>query len=159
NFGVATSAHNCSKSSRYILRYGARPEELPDAIQQGLNLAGPTVWQYAKAAGLKPVYIDALGQFGLHDGMNLTEFVMIDETILVRADPPVYLRDSLVAQKLIEALADPTPAFIYVDKFGAHFAYDNKYPPEHARFSVSGDQDSRDKLINSYKNAVAWVVD
>jgi hypothetical protein len=158
NFGVATSGHNCSTFSRYILRYGARPEELPDAIRQGLNLAGPTVWQYAKGAGLKTVHIDAFGQFGLHSGMNLAESVMIDETIRVSANP-VYLRDSVVAEKLIEALADPTPAFIYVDKFGAHFAYDDKYPPEHARFSVSVGQGSRDKLINSYKNAVAWVVD
>jgi glucan phosphoethanolaminetransferase (alkaline phosphatase superfamily) len=159
NFGVATSAHNCSTISRYLLRYGAHPEVLPAAIQRGLNLSGPTIWQYAKTAGLKTVHIDAFGQFGLHSGMSLTEFKMIDQTILVRAEPPVYFRDFLAAEKLIEVLADPTPAFIYVDKFGAHIRYDNKYPPETARFSVSEDQDSRDNLINSYKNAVSWVVD
>jgi Sulfatase len=158
NFGVATSAHNCSTFARYILRYGVRSEDLPDAMKQGLNLGGPTVWQYAKGAGLKTVHIDGFGELGFHSGMSLTESAMIDETIRVKANP-VYLRDSLVAQKLIEALADPTPAFIFVDKFGAHFAYDNKYPLEHARFSVNGDQDSRDRLISSYKNAVAWVVD
>src|SRR5262249_7517177 len=53
NFGIATSAHNCSAQSRYLLRYGARPEELPDAILGGLNLGGPNIWQYAKHAGLK----------------------------------------------------------------------------------------------------------
>jgi hypothetical protein len=42
NFGVAVSAHNCSTMSRYMLRYGVRPEELPWVIQQrGLNLYGP----------------------------------------------------------------------------------------------------------------------
>ena len=58
NFGVAISGHNCSAYSRYIFRYGAKMETLPHALAHGLNLPGPTIWQYAKAAGMRTVYID-----------------------------------------------------------------------------------------------------
>src|SRR5262249_30108858 len=42
--------------------------------------------------------------------------------------------------------------------FGAHFPYDDKYPVEDARFPMIGGDD-RERLISSYKNAVAWSVD
>jgi glucan phosphoethanolaminetransferase (alkaline phosphatase superfamily) len=157
NFGVAVSAHNCSTISRYILRFGIRPEELPQALRGGLNVGGPTIWQYAKAAGLKTVYIDAFGHlYGLHSGMTVLEYAMVDQKTLVRGKPR-YLLDSIIAQKLTEALADPTPSFIYVEKYGVHVPYDDKYPPAQERFPVSGD--ARERTIALYKNAVSWSVD
>jgi glucan phosphoethanolaminetransferase (alkaline phosphatase superfamily) len=105
------------------------------------------------------VYIDGFGggYSSLHSGMSVTENKLIDQTTSVRGDPK-YLRDFFVAKKLTEALAEPEPAFIYVDKFGVHIPYENKYPPDHARFPVISD-DSRQKLIGLYKNAVGWSVD
>ena len=42
---------------------------------------------------------------------------------------PAYLRDQMVVDKLLNALKEEAPAFIYVDKYGVHFPYSNKYPP------------------------------
>jgi lipid A ethanolaminephosphotransferase len=160
NFGIATSAHNCSTISRYILRYGIRPEQLPQAIQGGLNVGGPTIWQYAKRVGLKTIHIDAWGGIygGLHSGMTIPEYRMVDQAIPVKVKPR-YLSDLQVAKELIEALADPTPSFIYVDKYGAHPPYDEKFPSEEGRFSFEGEEDSVGRTFRLYKNAVSWSVD
>ena len=54
--------------------------------------------------------------------------------------------------------------FIYINKLGAHFPYEGKYPedatkysPHMALFEPLSD-DSREKLINSYKNVIRWNV-
>src|SRR3954470_2390694 len=173
NFGVAVSSTNCSLTSRYILRYGIRPEEVPEVFQPGGNHSGPTIWQYAKKAGLKTVYIDGYGNYGLHSGMNLLESGMIDEHIRIKAGVGQgYLRENEVADQLIAALRDPVPAFVYVDKVGVHTPYGDKYPPFLGKYVVDGSLKSRvlasyiglkrdapDNLLNMYKSAVNWSVD
>jgi glucan phosphoethanolaminetransferase (alkaline phosphatase superfamily) len=159
NFGVAASAHNCSAGSRYIFRYGIRPEELPHAIRRGFNAEGPNIWQYAKKAGLRTVHIDAFrGMYGLHSGMTLLEYGMIDQRIAVEAEPK-YLMDSVVARRVIEALADPAPSFIYVEKYGSHAPYDDKYPSEQEWFPINNQEDGPGSIILFYKNAIRWTVD
>jgi lipid A ethanolaminephosphotransferase len=159
NFGVALSGHNCSGYSRYILRYGARAEDLPRALQNGLNLPGPNIWQFAKSAGLRTVYIDGFSsQLRLHSGMSLRETTLIDEYVRIPAALP-HDRDVIVSECLRRALADPAPAFIYVDKYGIHVPYDDKFPPGHAVFKAPPNASYTEKFVTTYKNAVRWNVD
>ena len=54
NFGVAVSGSNCSARSNAILRLGATRDNLIQMIR-----TSPTIWQYAKKAGFRTVFIDA----------------------------------------------------------------------------------------------------
>jgi lipid A ethanolaminephosphotransferase len=55
--------------------------------------------------------------------------------------------------------------FVYVDKFGTHFPYDESSPPDFNRFArpdgtrFEYHRNTLDDLIGSYKNAIAWSVD
>jgi hypothetical protein len=158
DFGTALSAHNCSTASRFIMRYGLRPEDLPQALRAGLSTASPNIWRYAKKAGFKTVYIDGFARiWALHSGMALRELEDIDEHIKITTEP-FYRVDMDVAQALADVLKRPGKAFIYVDKFGSHFPYTDKYPPERRIFAPSRGSE-RSELIAEYKNAVNWSVD
>ena len=58
DFGPALSGGNCSHYSNALLRFTASPQELGHAV-----LETPTIWQYAKKAGYRTVYIDAQSAF------------------------------------------------------------------------------------------------
>ncbi len=159
DMGVAISSHNCSSYSRTIFRYGVRSDDLRYQLSGGLNFAGPNIWQYAHAAGFKTVYVDGFStdSWWLHSGMTLREASFIDQHIPI---PPAEncSRDVEVANRLIEALKDPAPALIYVDKYGLHSPYDDKYPVGEAHFPTE-DLPRRAELIAHYKNGLRWSVD
>lgn len=159
DMGVAISSHNCSSYSRYTFRYGARPDDLRYQLFDGLNFAGPNIWQYAHAAGFKTVYVDGFSTntWWLHSGMSLREASFIDQHIPMPAIEDCQ-RDMEVANRLIEALKDPAPALIYVDKFGLHTPYDDKYPRDEAHFATAG-LARRAQMLAHYKNGVRWSVD
>src|SRR3546814_15966845 len=54
NFGYAASIANCSADTNVSLRYGGTRD---DYVR--INSTLPSIWQYAKKAGLRTVYIDA----------------------------------------------------------------------------------------------------
>lgn len=159
DMGVALSGHNASTYSRYMFRYGARPEGLCEALADGLNMPGPTIWQYASAAGLKTVYVDGFSRDGieLYSGMTLQEVGLIDERMTIPNVAP-HLRDLHVADCLLAALRDPAPAFIFVDKYGVHAPYSERYPAEQAHFAPES-RARRDVYIAEYRNALRWSVD
>jgi glucan phosphoethanolaminetransferase (alkaline phosphatase superfamily) len=168
NFGVAISASNCSTVSRMIFRFGMRRSDLPAGWPEGLRK--PTFWQLAHRAGYKTVYIDAWGsQLSFHSGFSVAEKTLIDsETNIVKK--PAYLRDHELVDKIIDALKQDAPTFIYVDKYGVHYPYSDKYPSAFKRFSTSGAAESsdnrgvggfgwREAMIGHYQNAIFWSVD
>jgi hypothetical protein len=159
DFGVAMSGHNCSAYSRYLLRLGARPEALPEAVIEGLNLAGPNFWQFARAAGYRTVYVDGFSsEQRLHSGMTLQETGFIDRYLTIPKGPPAE-RDVHVGARLLEALAEPGPAFIYVDKFGIHAPYEDKIPAGFATEAPPPGTAPREALLAHYRNALRWGVD
>src|SRR5262249_52314678 len=113
---------NCSYISRTIFRFGMRQSDLPDGWRQGLSR--PTIWQFAHRAGYKTVHIDA----SVHNELSPAEKALVDSNITI-FESPGYLRDQKLVGKLLDALKDEKPAFIYVEKYGVHFPYSNKYPP------------------------------
>jgi hypothetical protein len=172
NFGVATSGSNCSYQSRWMFRRGVRPWQLPDRPSLGRSdedgiVTGPrtTLWQFAKAAGYKTIYVDPwTASYGAeHSGLTDTELALVDERQMLNGTP--YLRDIEAARLVGSVLARKERLFIHVDKFGVHFPYDDDTPPDFNRFARADGtrfdyyRKTADDLEGSYKNAVAWSVD
>jgi glucan phosphoethanolaminetransferase (alkaline phosphatase superfamily) len=73
DFGPAASGGICSNYSNAILRFAAARSDLGSKIN-----TNPTLWQYAKAAGYRTVYIDA--QAGnVKNSSQLQNFMTLDE--------------------------------------------------------------------------------
>jgi glucan phosphoethanolaminetransferase (alkaline phosphatase superfamily) len=176
NFGVAISGGNCSVTSRTIFRFGMRQSDLPNRWREGLKR--PTIWQFAHKAGYRIVRVNAWGHPPLqfHSDLSLGEEALIDSNIDVLENPS-YLRDQLIVDEILAVLKDDKPVFIYVDKYGVHFPYSTKYPPEFQRFPAPVKSDSSigaflknllpptgrgqtpNREIAVYPNAVTWSVD
>jgi hypothetical protein len=173
DFGPASSGSNCSADSNLILRFGPRPQ----AIQHDLAVS-PSIWEYAQRAGYETIYIDMQESTNtLHNWMTAEERQHI-ESVILDGDAPVYLRDRFAGNALRALLASNGKHFVYINKVGAHFPWESKYPPSAAVYrptlgisgnpylaslagqmgllasqaSTAGTQASK----NSYRNAVQW---
>lgn len=172
NYGYAASIANCSADTNVTLRYGGTR-----ADYMRINSTLPSIWQYAKKAGLRTVYIDAQRTGGnLQNLMNdaekkdIDEFVQFDQT-------SVRDRDMAAAAKLIELLNDGKPELVLINKVGAHFPVHDKYPDAFMayrptlprgqftevadtgeRTGFNGQPDDWVLYRNAYKNTVLWNV-
>ncbi|WP_131108371.1 sulfatase-like hydrolase/transferase [Pseudomonas sp. Sample_10] len=172
NYGYAAAIANCSADTNITLRYGGTR-----ADYMRINSTQPSIWQYAKNAGLRTVYIDAQRTGGnLQNLMNDTEKKDIDE--FVQFDQTsVRERDMAAAAKLIELLNDDKPQLVVMNKVGAHFPVHDKYPDAYmayrptlprGQFTEVADTGERngfngqpdDWLLyrNAYKNTLLWNV-
>ncbi|MBC7211495.1 MAG: sulfatase, partial [Pseudomonas sp.] len=116
NFGYAASIANCSADTNVTLRYGGTRG---DYLR--INSTQPSIWQYAKRAGLGTVYIDGQRTGGnLQNLMTETEKRDIDQFIQFD-DTPVVQRDMAALERLVALLKDGKPQLIVVNKVGAHF--------------------------------------
>ncbi|HEU5020197.1 MAG TPA: sulfatase-like hydrolase/transferase [Pseudolabrys sp.] len=162
NFGPAVSGGNCSHYSNAILRFAAKENGIGRQI-----LSNPTIWQYAKKAGFRTVYIDGQAGF-IHNPGKLQNFMTAAEArdidgfyALDEATPIPRLDDKLLDIVLKEVKAD-RPVLIYANKNGAHFPYDEDYPESARLFRPTMSESPTDtsaSRIRSYRNAVRWSVD
>ncbi len=161
NFGRASSAGNCSNYSNALIRFGAARTNIIETVN-----TNPTIWQYAKAAGYRTVYIDAqagnISNPGLMQNiMDLREKADIDSFHAIRGVAS-YEADGMLADLIAKELQSGKPTFIYANKNGAHFPYDDSYPAKEARYlptMTSAGQDTDETRAASYRNAIAWSVD
>jgi glucan phosphoethanolaminetransferase (alkaline phosphatase superfamily) len=172
NYGYAASIANCSADTNVTLRYGGTR-----ADYMRINSTLPSIWQYAKKAGLRTVYIDAQRTGGnLQNLMNAAEKKDIDD--FVQFDrTSVRERDMAAAAKLIELLNDGKPELVVINKVGAHFPVHDKYPDTFmayrptlprgqfvevvdtgTRDGFNGQPDDWLLYRNAYKNTVLWNV-
>lgn len=158
DFGAGLSAHNCSLQSRFMMRYGVRPADMPKGLARGWDHPGPTFWQYASKAGYETIHIS--GFAGLHplQAGGLREAAEINRTIDVNPKE-FHARDEEVLKRLVEVLKSEGSKFIFVEKFGVHTPYEFSYPPAEAVFDVGGHLDLVSRRINHYKNGIRWSVD
>ena len=162
NFGKAVSGGNCSSYANAILRFTAQPENMVESAR-----SYPTLWQWAKKAGFTTVFMDAQAGF-IKDPGKLQNFMTIQETrhidhVYRFENTPTTQLDFALLEKLAGLLKNSEkPLFIYANKNGAHFPYDDDYPEVMKRFrptiTDAGEETLRTK-INSYRNAIAWNVD
>jgi glucan phosphoethanolaminetransferase (alkaline phosphatase superfamily) len=166
DFGPAVSGGNCSNYSNAILRFGASRRDLTHSIN-----TSPTIWQYARKAGYRTVFVNAQatadarvfagGGGKLTNFMTLQEQNDIDLTILIEKGG-MDRADFALLDIVRDELAGGKPAFIYVNKNGAHFPYDRSYPSTEAVYlptMASSGNDNVETRIASYRNAVRWSVD
>lgn len=172
NYGYAASIANCSADTNVTLRYGGTR-----ADYMRINTTMPSIWQYARKAGLRTVYIDAQRTGGnLQNLMNdaekkdIDEFVQFDQT-------SVRDRDMAAAAKLVDLLNDGKPELVVINKVGAHFPVHDKYPDgfmayrptlPRGQFVEVADTGKRDGFNgqpddwvlyrNAYKNTLLWNV-
>lgn len=172
NYGYAASIANCSADTNVTLRYGGTRS---DYLR--INSTLPSIWQYARAAGLGTVYIDAQRTGGnLQNLMTQTEKRDIDQFIQFD-DTPVQDRDMAAVDKLIALLGDDKAQLIVMNKVGVHFPVHDKYPDafmayrpalprgQYADITDTGRRDGfsgqpEDWVLyrNSYKNSLLWNV-
>lgn len=161
NFGMAASGANCSSYSNAILRFGPNRNNLVKTA-----MTNPVIWQYAKKAGYRTVYID--GQSGLNKDpgllqnfMTVSETAYIDRVVRFTGVSSPQLDFELL--KVIEKeLQSDQPVFIYANKNGAHFPYDQGYPKSNTKFRPTvqeAGEDNTQTRVNSYLNVLNWSVD
>ncbi|MBV6287002.1 sulfatase-like hydrolase/transferase [Pseudomonas aegrilactucae] len=172
NYGYAASIANCSADTNVTLRYGGTRD---DYLR--INSTLPSIWQYAKQAGLSTVYIDGQRTGGhLQNLMDANEKRDIDQFIQFDATP-VRERDMAALQALVELLGDGKAQLIVINKVGVHFPVHDKYPDAfmayrpalpRGRYADIADTGQRDGFSgtpedwvlyrNSYKNSLLWSV-
>ena len=162
DFGPAASGGNCSHYSNAILRFAATQDGLGRKL-----LSTPTLWQYAKKAGFRTVFIDGQAGFNRNPG-KLQNFMTAEE---VRDIDGFYALDEKIAPpQLDDRLLDiveteiksDKPVLIYANKNGAHFPYDEGYPKQAALFHPTMSESGFDNAhahIDSFRNVVRWSVD
>ncbi|MGB5724356.1 MAG: sulfatase-like hydrolase/transferase, partial [Parasphingorhabdus sp.] len=172
NFGLAASISHCSAAVNYTLRHGGTR----DAYRR-INGTMPSIWAYAKKAGLETVYIDVPRTKRIFNNlMDKNELRDIDQWIEFD-DVPVQRRDHAAAETLAGFLNDGKRQFIYLQKIGAHFPIHDKYPDAYMRYKpvlprgqflhitdtgdregFSGSQESWVLYRNAYRNTLLWNV-
>ncbi|MBC3361814.1 sulfatase-like hydrolase/transferase [Pseudomonas sp. SWRI154] len=172
NYGYAASVANCSADTNVTLRYGGTR-----ADYMRINSTQPSIWQYARHAGLRTVYIDAQRTGGnLQNLMTKLEKQDIDEFVQFDA-ARVRDRDMAAAAKLLELLGNDRAELVIVNKVGAHFPVHDKYPDDFmsyrpalprgqfqdvsdtgSREGFNGQQDDWLLYRNAYQNTLLWNV-
>ena len=172
NFGLAVSIAHCSAAVNMTLRHGGTRD---DYIR--INGSMPSIWAYAKKAGLETVYIDVPRTKRIFNNMmNESELKDIDQWIEFD-DVPIQRRDHASADALAGFLNDGKRQFIYLNKIGAHFPIHDKYPDEYMRYKpalprgrflnisdtgdrtgFSGTRESWVTYRNAYRNTLIWNV-
>jgi len=159
NFGPAVSAGNCSYLSNAILRFMADRRNLVETVH-----TSPTVWDYAREAGYRTVFIDAqptfLDVYGkLQNLMTPAEALLIDDFHELSSEIKPHLLDDELVRIILEELVKGDRVFIYANKNGAHFPYASGSPdgvePD-GRLSVS---DRFMTEIYNYAKAIKWSTD
>lgn len=180
NFGVMSSIANCSHETNVAFRYGIGRR---DYLRQ--LATNPSMWAYARRAGYETFYFDAQRSGGqLQNGMDPRERSEIDHFVQLPQDVSAQDRDWKIAAAIRRALGPrdgSRPMFAYVNKAGAHFPYEGKYPPERAWFTPvlaheyfgneadprhalrsftesrdAADRETHVRFKNSWMNAAGW---
>jgi glucan phosphoethanolaminetransferase (alkaline phosphatase superfamily) len=161
SYGQASSGAICSSYANALLRFMAARDDVGAKIN-----GNTTVWQYAKAAGYRTVYIDAQAH-AIQNETRLQNFMRLEERKMIDNFYPLVDTTSKDADMTLLAaieaeLAKPGPVFIYANKRGMHFPYDENYDHAKALFHpMESEVEGREinSMINSYRNAVAANVD
>ncbi len=172
NFGYAAAIHTCSANTNAVLRHGGTRKTYQQALE-----SHPSIWACAREVGLRTVYIDAqLADGELQNLMTPEERAEIDDLVQLGDTPPLE-RDMEVARMLAERINNGRPEFIFVNKVGAHFPIQDKYPDEFMRYQPVMERGSTGLVSwtsdrtgfngtppewveyrNSYRNTLLWNV-
>lgn len=165
NLGVANATTNCSHTAHLVLRTGFQDAWLPERVDDLYRL--PTIFAYAKKAGFTTWLVDAQVRQGQHQNALIPDdFNYIDHVITLDRKTPRHVRDEALVPEVRKILEEPGKAFVVVVKWGAHFPWKSNYPDSAEHFTPALDSSwggmteaNREKVFNTYYNAVRWSVD
>jgi len=168
NFGVVNSVSNCSGESSLYLRAGMNPLLHKDIAKDMHNL--PTIYQYAQRAGYTTWLFDAQTKKGfLQDYLTLYDMEDINHFETFDINIPKRTRDLLVLDslsKIVNNKKSQVKNFIILIKYGSHAPYSLIYDKNESIFNPSmttsyGGRNlkNKEKIINSYSNAIYHTVD
>ena len=106
--------------------------------------------------------IDAFSHgFQTHSFMTARELAFIDRTIPLPNSPPYILDQRIATELLPKLLASKRRMFIYINKYGSHFPYQQTHPPDFPGDGIKthDNLEDREELIASYQRALRWSVD
>jgi glucan phosphoethanolaminetransferase (alkaline phosphatase superfamily) len=166
NLGVIPSTCVCSDYSNIALISGLRENEIPD--KKSLSRKKPTIFQYASQNGYITSYLYPQGQKNVPDGfMTKYDDKVLHNKINIKQNYPNITSPYLDFKSLdiIDSIMNNhKKTFTYLIKHGAHFHYENCYPENYTYFKPTLNknnwtQKDKEKLYNSYFNAMRWSVD
>lgn len=158
NFGIAASYTNYSSGSNISLISGALNKEIPDKSKRILRKS--TIFQYAKKAGYKTYFIDAQTDDGKKQNfMNDADFKYIDIYLSAPPGLPLYLRDMIFADTLINLSRSEEKVFVYYNKYGAHWPYKESFPSHGQMLTLEGSLVNQNDDVKDYNAALKWTVD
>ena len=157
DFGAAASGGNCSHYSNALIRFGAARGNIAHTVK-----TNPSIWQYAKQAGFRTVFIDAQATVNknasrLQNFMTVKETVQIDRLVTFDdvATPDL---DQRLMEVIKQELAGSGPVFIYANKNGAHFPYHHGVRDDGSQLQAAA-AGSKTEVIKSYIDNIRWNVD
>lgn len=168
NFGIASSAANSSNSSNAVLRFGLKPEQITSRSRENM-FRRASLFRLAKKAGYATTYIDCQKESGLQNYMtpgeqkDIDTFIQTNKLRTGKIKGDESFNDTNAAKKANEILKQNGKQFILINKKGCHFHYARSFPETQKIFQPcmvwEEPVNSREKLINTYKNGIRWSVD
>lgn len=164
NLGLSIAASTCSFPTKSLILTGTT--KIPDVTRQ--TQRHPTLFQYAKRSGYETTILDAPGSNFPNIVIRKEDLQYVDHLFRAEKIPGTHhFADQRAVETLQNFLEKPVGQFIVLVKQGTHFHYESSYPRTVARFSRhlprlelnEGYGSSKEKTINSYKNALSFTVD
>ena len=162
NYQSILANANSSLPSNGIILTGARKSD-----REGMNRL-PSIFQYARCMNYKTLLFDGWGpNFWLGKAGDL-KYINQWQNIRNFWKTPVFGVDHEIAIRINEIIKQSVGNFIWVNKRGAHFDYNNNYPANSAVWQPVWqssdrldklDESARERLINSYDNAIVYNID
>ncbi|MGV2981929.1 sulfatase-like hydrolase/transferase [Camelimonas sp. ID_303_24] len=159
DLGPGASGGNCSNISNALLRFMASRTDVVGSV-----LRSPTVWQYARHAGYRTVYIDAQAGFikiygKLQNFMTPGEAAAIDTFHKLTDDIKTHDLDEALVRIIKQELAKGDRIFIFANKNGAHFPYEANAPDMGATQNDGSEAGDPARMPPSYLRAIRWNTD
>lgn len=158
NFGQAYSGANCSAASNYIIRRATWDKNIH--VNKLDIKRVENIFSLAKRQAFRTVYFDnqnTLKDPTVRNYFDNAEISNIDTVI--EPDGDIYNRDLHSLSKLEKELQHNN-VFIFINKMGAHFPYENTIPPALVKSeNMVNYRSSVNRNTISYLNEISKIID
>jgi len=147
------SMHNCSAQSVWAIINGL-------TIHDGEIVLAPSLWERAKKAGYRTIYISAQErQFRYQYFQTPNDISLMDEQHFF-GDLPHRERDSAALDQIITAVKNEEKVFVFIIKSGSHFPYQTQIPRgeiDRYQFLDRIELKEREYLVSIYRNTFRFL--